>query len=92
MAVYRQKRDDSETMAVWQSLTYGGGYRCGYCMSVCPAGEEVIGSYQEDKKGYVSSVVKPLQKREEPVYVLSGTAGESSVRKRFPQKTQKQVG
>ena len=38
MEEYRRKRSDGETMAVWQSLTYGGGYRCGYCMSVCPAG------------------------------------------------------
>jgi ferredoxin len=92
MAEYREKRDDSETMAIWQSLTHGGGFRCGYCLSVCPAGEDVIGSYIEDKKGYVSSVVKPLKDREEPVYVISGTEGESSVPKRFPHKTKKQVG
>jgi epoxyqueuosine reductase QueG len=92
MDEYREKRDDSETMAVWQSLTHGGGYRCGYCMSVCPAGEDVIGSYIEDKKGYVSSVVKPLKDREEPVYVLSGSESESSVPKRFSHKTMKRVG
>jgi epoxyqueuosine reductase QueG len=92
MAEYREKRDDSETMAVWQSLTHGGGYRCGYCMSVCPAGEDVIGSYLESKKGYVSSVVKPLKIREEPVYVIRGTEGETSVPKRFPNKTTKPVG
>lgn len=92
MAEYREKRDDSETMAVWQSLTHGGGYRCGYCMSVCPAGENIIGSYIEDKKGYVSSIVKPLKHRKEPVYVIRGTEGENSVSKRFPQKTKKQVG
>ena len=61
-----------------------GGYRCGYCMSVCPAGEDVIGSYIEDKKGYVSTVVKPLKDKEDPVYVISGTDGESSVPKQFP--------
>ena len=92
MDEYRQKREDSETMAVWQSLTHGGGYRCGYCMSVCPAGDEPIGFYLEDKKGYVSSIVKPLKDRAEPVYVLSGAVGESAVLKRFPQKTRKQVG
>lgn len=88
---YRQKRDDSETMAVWQSLTHGGGYRCGYCMSVCPAGEDVIGSYLEDKKDYVSSIVKPLKDREEPVYVISGSESETRVPKRFPNKTVKPV-
>jgi hypothetical protein len=30
-------------------------------MSVCPAGEDVIGSYIEDKKGHVSSAIKPLK-------------------------------
>ena len=73
-------------------ITHGGGYRCGYCMSVCPAGEYVIGSYIESKKGYVSSVVKPLQDREEPVYVIKGTEGETTVPKRFPKKTTKLVG
>jgi epoxyqueuosine reductase QueG len=92
MDAYREKRDDSETMAVWQSLTHGGGYRCGYCMSVCPAGEDVIGSYIEDKKGYVSSVIKPLKDREEPVYVMSGSEEESAVLKRFSHKTVKRVG
>jgi epoxyqueuosine reductase QueG len=91
MDEYRAKRDDSETMAVWQSLTHGGGYRCGYCMSICPAGEDVIGSYLEDKKGYVSSVVKPLKDREEPVYVIRGTDAENSVPKRFPHKNIKLV-
>jgi len=61
-------------------------------MSVCPAGEDVIGSYIEDKKGYVSTVVKPLKDREEPVYILSGAEDESTVSKRFPHKILKQVG
>ena len=81
MTEYRQKRDDSETMAVWQSLTHGGGFRCGYCMSVCPAGEDVIGSYIEDKKGHVSSIGKPLKDRQEPVYIIRNAEGESAVRK-----------
>ncbi len=51
MAAYREKRTDGETMAVWQSLTYGGGYRCGYCMSVCPAGLDLIGPYLDQSKG-----------------------------------------
>jgi transposase len=78
--------------AVSEVLTIEVRFRCGYCMSVCPAGEDVIGSYIEDKKGYVSSVVKPLKDREEPVYVISGTEGESSVPKRFSHKTIKPVG
>ena len=92
MDEYREKRNDSETMAVWQSLTHSGGYRCGYCMSVCPAGEEVIGSYIDNKKEYVSSVVKPLQERSEPVYIIKGMDAEKSVPKKFPNKVVRPVG
>jgi len=91
MDEYRKKRDDNETMAVWQSLTHGGGYRCGYCMSVCPAGEEPIGSYIDTRKEYISSIVKPLKERTEPVYIISGQDAEESVQKRFPNKIAKRV-
>ncbi len=92
MEDYRQKRDDSETMAVWQSLTHGGGYRCGYCMSVCPAGDDLIGDYIDAKKRYVTTIVKPLKDRQETVYVLPGTDGEVQVQKRFPNKSVKPAG
>ncbi len=92
MAEYREKRNDSETMAVWQSLTHGGGFRCGYCMSVCPAGEDVIGAYIDDRKEYLRLVVKPLKERAEPVYTIGGADAEESVQKRFPNKSAKRVG
>lgn len=91
MAEYRQKRNDSETMAVWQSLTYGGGYRCGYCMSVCPAGLDIIGSYIDRRKEYIKAIVKPLQERKENVYILPGAESGTSLSKRFPNKTAKPV-
>ncbi len=91
MAAYREKRSDGETLAVWQSLTYGGGYRCGYCMSVCPAGSDVIGPYIEDRKAYITAHVKPLQDREENVYVLPGPESGTSLSVRFPRKTARQV-
>ena len=87
MVEYREKRTDAETMAVWQSLTYGGGYRCGYCMSVCPAGLDLIGPYLDNRKEYVRSVVKPLQERKENVYVLPGQDQGTAVSKKFPNKT-----
>lgn len=87
MAAYREKRTDSETMAVWQSLTYGGGYRCGYCMSVCPAGQDLPGPYLDNRNEYIQSVVKPLQERNENVYVLPGQDQATAVSKRFPKKT-----
>ncbi len=87
MEEYRKKRTDGETMAVWQSLTYGGGYRCGYCMSVCPAGLDLIGPYLDSKNEYLRSVVKPLQERKENVYVLPGQDQAIAVSKKFPNKT-----
>lgn len=87
MEEYRKKRTDGETMAVWQSLTYGGGYRCGYCMSVCPAGLDLIGPYLENRKEYLQSVVKPLQERTEDVYVLPGEDQTTTVTMKFPNKT-----
>lgn len=89
MDEYREKRSDGETMAVWQSLTYGGGYRCGYCMSVCPAGTDLIGAYIDNLKEYIDSVVKPLQLRKENVYLLPGSESEALLVRRFPNKTAK---
>ena len=91
MEEYREKRTDDETLAVWQSLTYGGGYRCGYCMSVCPAGLELIGPFLDHRKEYMQRVVKPLQDREENVYVLPGENQAAAVSKKFPNKTAKPV-
>ena len=61
-------------------------------MSVCPAGEDVIGPYLADKKGHLSEVVKPLKEKEETVYVLKNSDAEDHVAKRFPNKTTKHVG
>ncbi|MFH0996871.1 MAG: 4Fe-4S double cluster binding domain-containing protein [Pseudomonadota bacterium] len=91
MKEYRQKRDDSETLAVWQSPTYGGGYRCGYCMSVCPAGLDLIGSYMDSRKEYIKAIVKPLQERKENIYVLPKKESGTSLINRFPNKTAKPV-
>lgn len=91
MSEYREKRSDGETMAVWQSLTYGGGYRCGYCMAVCPAGRDLLGSYIDTRKDYVKDVVRPLQEKKEDVYVFPGSDSETSLAKRFPNKSPKPV-
>ena len=86
MEEYREKRNDSETLAVWQAITYGGGYRCGYCMSVCPAGYDIIGDYSGRRKDYFKTVVKPLQDRRENVYVFAGSEAQKALPKRFPNK------
>src|SRR5262245_21100706 len=46
---YRHRVSDSESASTWQSLGFGPNYKAAYCLSVCPAGEEVIGSYLNDK-------------------------------------------
>jgi hypothetical protein len=41
-AGYRAKVTDAETVSVWQSLAFGPQYKAAYCVSVCPAGEDVM--------------------------------------------------
>lgn len=77
---------------MWQSLSFGANYKAAYCMSVCPAGEDVIGPYLADKKSYLTEVVKPLQEKEETVYVLKNSDAEDHVAKRFSGKKTKHVG
>jgi epoxyqueuosine reductase QueG len=80
MAEYRSHFDDRETALMWQSLMFRMGYRCSYCMAVCPAGEEVKPGYLERKKEHVERVLKPLRDRQERVYVLAGSKAESKAR------------
>ena len=61
-------------------------------MAVCPAGDDVIGPFLADRKGFLKEVVNPLQEKEEPVYVVPGSDAEAHVARRFPHKTPKRVG
>lgn len=89
---YRSRVSDSESASMWQSLSYGANYKAAYCMSVCPAGEDVIGPYLDDKKSHLKEIVKPLQKKEETIYVMKNSDAEEHVAKRFPNKKTKRVG
>ena len=89
---YRKKVSDPESASMWQSLSFGANYKAAYCLSVCPAGEDVIGSYLTDKAGHLREVVRPLQEKEETVYVVAGSDAEDHVARRFPLKTIKHVG
>ena len=89
---YRKKVSDAESTSWWQSLSYGPNYKAAYCMGVCPAGEDMIGLYTSDKKSYLEEIVRPLQEKQETVYVLPHSDAEEHVQKRFPQKTSKQIG
>jgi ferredoxin len=88
---YRKRVSDPETVSMWQSLSYGICNKSSYCMAACPAGDERIGRYLLDRKGYVSRVLKPLQDKEETIYALPGSDAVVHVSKHFPRKTVKQV-
>ncbi len=88
---YRNKVNDKESASMWQSLSFGANYKAAYCLSVCPAGEDVIGSYLENKKEYLEKIVKPLQNKKEPVYVVPESDAETHVQKRFPHKTVRRI-
>lgn len=80
-----------ETVSTWQSLAFGPNYKAAYCLSVCPAGEDVIGPFKADRKGFLNEVVKPLQEKEETIYVVPGSDAEAHVARKFPHKTAKTV-
>jgi ferredoxin len=88
---YRSKVSPSESVSMWQSLGFGPNYKSGYCISVCPAGEEVIAPFLTDRPGFLQTVVKPLQEKRETVYVVPGSDAEAHVAQRFPHKTPKRV-
>src|ERR1041384_7410072 len=66
---FRRRVKDSESISVWQSLSFGANYKAAYCMAVCPAGEDVIGQFLTSKKAFTDEIVRPLQAKPEPVYV-----------------------
>jgi Fe-S-cluster-containing hydrogenase component 2 len=89
---YHRRVSAPETASMWQSLSYGANYKSAYCMAVCPAGEDVIAPFLTDRAEYLNEVVRPLQQKEETVYVISKSDAEDHVRQRFPNKYVKRVG
>ena len=80
-----------ENASMWQSLSFGANYKAAYCMAVCPAGEDVIGPFLENRQDFLKDVVKPLQEKKETVYVVPGSDAEGYVTKRYPHKTLRRV-
>jgi ferredoxin-NADP reductase/putative sterol carrier protein/Fe-S-cluster-containing hydrogenase component 2 len=89
---YRSRASEPETASMWQSLSHGANYKSAYCMAVCPAGEDVIGPYLRDRARHIEEVVRPLQEKLEPVYVIKGSDAEAHARKKWKNKTVKPVG
>jgi Fe-S-cluster-containing hydrogenase component 2 len=91
-ADYRRRVSDTESASMWQSLSFGANYKAAYCLAVCPAGDDVIGPYLTNKAGHMQATVRPLQEKEETVYVVPGSDAEAYVARRFANKTTKRVG
>jgi len=89
---YRSRVSDAESASMWQSLSFGANYKAAYCLAVCPAGEDVIGPFLTDRKAHLKEIVRPLQEKEETIYVTKNSDAEDHVAKRFPHKKIKHVG
>lgn len=88
---FREKVSLGENVSMWQSLSFGANYKAAYCMATCPAGDDVIGPFLERRQDFVKEVLKPLQEKEETIYVVPGSDAETYVQKRFPHKSVKRV-
>jgi NAD-dependent dihydropyrimidine dehydrogenase PreA subunit len=89
---YRSRVSDPESASMWQSLSFGANYKAAYCLAVCPAGEDVIEPFLTDRKAHLKEIVRPLQEKEETIYVTKNSDAEDHVAKRFPHKKIKHVG
>ena len=89
---YRRRVTDGESASMWQSLSFGANYKSAYCMGVCPAGDDVLAPFLTDRSQYLQDVVRPLQDKEETVYVIPNSDAEEYVARHFPHKQTKRVG
>ena len=77
--VFRDRVSDSENASMWQSLSFKPNYKAAYCLAVCPAGEDVLPPYLDDRRAFMDTVLKPLQDKVEPVYVQAGSDAQAHV-------------
>jgi len=90
-ADYRDRVTDAESSSMWQSLSFKANYKAAYCMAVCPAGEDVIGNWLDDRRKFTQEVVRPLQHKEEILYVSEDSPAIAHATKRFPHKSVKVI-
>lgn len=88
---YDRRVTPGESVSMWQSLSFKPGYKAAYCLSVCPAGSDVLGPFVEDRIAFRKALVDPLLAKAETVFVLKGSDAEESVPARLPKKTIKLV-
>ncbi|OBB37370.1 4Fe-4S binding protein [Mycobacterium sp. 852002-51961_SCH5331710] len=91
-ADFRSRVTDSENASMWQSLSFKANYKAAYCLAVCPAGEDVIEPYLDDRKAFMDLVLRPLQDKKETLYVLPDSPAKEHAERRFPHKQVKVVG
>lgn len=90
-AQYRGKVSLSETISMWQSLSFGPNYKAAYCLSVCPAGDDILGAFLNRRKEHVQTVVRPLQDKAETLYVLPDSDAEKYAARKWKNKRVKRV-
>ncbi|MFN8710827.1 MAG: 4Fe-4S ferredoxin, partial [Planctomyces sp.] len=66
-------------------------YKAAYCIAVCPAGEDVIAPWLENRKQFMDDTLRPLQEKEEVVYAVPGSDAADHVTRKFPHKTLRPV-
>ena len=76
---YRRKVTDGESTSMWQSVAFGPNYKAAYCLSVCPAGEDVIAPFLTHRSEFVETMLRPLQQKVETIYVQPNTDAEEYV-------------
>jgi len=90
-ADFRSRVSDSENASMWQSLSFKANYKAAFCLAVCPAGEDVIEPYLDDRKAFLDLVLRPLQDKRETLYVLPNSKAKAYAERRFPHKPVKVV-
>ncbi len=88
---YDKRVTPGESVSMWQSLSFKPGYKAAYCLSVCPAGSDVLGPFIEDRVEYRKRILDPLLAKAETVYVLKGSDAEESIPQRLKSKEVKLV-
>lgn len=88
---YRRRVTDSETISMWQNLAIGAQTQCDRCMAVCPAGQEAVGEYLDNRKDYVHRYLKSYEQLDETIYVVKGSDAEQYVKEHFPSKKAKRI-
>jgi Fe-S-cluster-containing hydrogenase component 2 len=83
---FRRRSSYGENISRWQSLSYGPNYNAANCIAVCPAGNDVIGLYAENRQQHIQETLIPLQEKVEPLYVVRDSDAADFAARRYPHK------